>query len=913
MAEEMENIQKETIETASVLSTVIPLIETGTAAYNSYKVAAEAAAVAQGLLNGAISLNPVGLVAAGAVVAGAAIYGLYEAVTAETEAEKVHRIALEENNAAIQERTKSLEESQKAFSEEILNSKASYDHTKALADELFNLADASGNVAETDRARAEFILGELNNALGTEYDMVDGQIKKYGELQDSIYDTIEARKAESYLNVYRDEYEAALQREKEDREELTKQQAMMNDVLLQEASLQEEIMAKKEELAAKEQELNNADSESERQKILSEYLKIEGVIQDREGRLENLYKDNKEDFEALAAAESALQSTTETITGYETIVARVNEQDYAGAIAAVEEFAEATSDSEILSQEFAEGSTEKLGQLGFLYQDSMNGLIAALKAYEDEPSQITAAAVEKAVQEVSKRQSDYIEAGGTIKDGIITGYDGVNFGVGQDISLLLADLKDLTPSLKAAAGDLGVEGVSGFSESHDEWVAAAKNSVDGIVTNLNSEDSRTRVWQACYALGQYSVMAYNAGQDASSPAKEFIKASENSIAGIVKGVEDNKSEVRKVFEELAEETAKASFERKLQFAKTGEEIWKLKQQEVNGLLESEKEYLAEKRRIELEQEEQEYREKLENAKNAEARQKIIAERQKELKRQEQDAYLEILKEGAEEQKKILDACQKEAEEKKEQFIDDLEEIKDAQKDFYNDLDAGGLLETVTTTLGGDEYEVEGLRDWELENKALKNYSELLDKVSGRLKEGFGEDTEGYDEFMDEIRQNHKGDGGKFLAYLDMADDSELFRYISGYQENKKLREGISKDSFSEETSQLIDEFKKEWGKVPEEFFNIGDESAKNYGEGFRNSLYDILEEAISEIEYSFQSLSPTLTLVIGNGALGGGNAVTYNSTYNVIPSSGESTREQLAVIRTEETLREMRAKGGAVV
>lgn len=45
------------------------------------------------------------------------------------------------------------------------------ERTKNLWKELDNLADSSGKVQDKDKIRAEYILGELNEALGTEYTM----------------------------------------------------------------------------------------------------------------------------------------------------------------------------------------------------------------------------------------------------------------------------------------------------------------------------------------------------------------------------------------------------------------------------------------------------------------------------------------------------------------------------------------------------------------------------------------------------------------------------------------------------------------------------------------------------------------------------------------------------------------------
>lgn len=76
------------------------------------------------------------------------------------------------------------------------------ERTKNLWKELDNLADSSGKVQDKDKIRAEYILGELNEALGTEYTMTGNQIKNYQLMKQEIDDLIEKKKAMSYIDSY---------------------------------------------------------------------------------------------------------------------------------------------------------------------------------------------------------------------------------------------------------------------------------------------------------------------------------------------------------------------------------------------------------------------------------------------------------------------------------------------------------------------------------------------------------------------------------------------------------------------------------------------------------------------------------------------------------------------------------------
>lgn len=97
-----------------------------------------------------------------------------------------------------------------AASEAAMAELSQVDAVKMLADELFTLADASGRVDDSNRARAQFILDQLNNALGTEYEITGNVIKQYNELENSVYKAIEAKRMEILMSQAEENYKEAL-------------------------------------------------------------------------------------------------------------------------------------------------------------------------------------------------------------------------------------------------------------------------------------------------------------------------------------------------------------------------------------------------------------------------------------------------------------------------------------------------------------------------------------------------------------------------------------------------------------------------------------------------------------------------------------------------------------------------------
>lgn len=99
---------------------------------------------------------------------------------------------------------------------------AEIENTRRLTSELGNLVDANGKVKEGYEARVEYILNNLNNALGTEYELTNNQITKNGEVVQSladiekqVYDLIEAKKAQAVYEANASMYAESLKRQQE--------------------------------------------------------------------------------------------------------------------------------------------------------------------------------------------------------------------------------------------------------------------------------------------------------------------------------------------------------------------------------------------------------------------------------------------------------------------------------------------------------------------------------------------------------------------------------------------------------------------------------------------------------------------------------------------------------------------------
>lgn len=237
-----EWILKHGAEIKSILSGVV-------AAFAANKIASFASAIsgvitglkgataAQQGLNAAANSNPYILMAtaAAALVAVLGSYNksLYEAELAQDEFYQGTQELINQTSdhvAAIEANVQAYNEMAAARETSLQSGMSELAHTQSLANELRTLADENGRVSDENKARAEFILGELNTALGTEYTMTGNVISQYNDLTGAIDAVIEKKKAELILQAQEEAYREAILNRDAAEQELIKTEEEKADI-----------------------------------------------------------------------------------------------------------------------------------------------------------------------------------------------------------------------------------------------------------------------------------------------------------------------------------------------------------------------------------------------------------------------------------------------------------------------------------------------------------------------------------------------------------------------------------------------------------------------------------------------------------------------------------------------------------
>lgn len=204
-------------------------------------VATVAQQTAQKALNVVMNANPYVLLATAVIGATTALAALNLATKDTVEPLQVLTEEQQKVTESAIKAAEAFDEQQQATQEAMATSVDEMAHVQELADELMGLADASGKVAEKDQERANFLLTKMNEALGTEYQMVDGVIQQYGDLKTSIDEVIQSKLANSLLEAANADYVAAVQAEA--------------DALDRVRNAEQELLAQKEYYTQREDEI----------------------------------------------------------------------------------------------------------------------------------------------------------------------------------------------------------------------------------------------------------------------------------------------------------------------------------------------------------------------------------------------------------------------------------------------------------------------------------------------------------------------------------------------------------------------------------------------------------------------------------------------------------------------------------
>ena len=193
---------------------------------------------------------------------------------------------------------------------------AHIDAVERLKNELSTLVDENGKVKEGEKSRVQFILNELNSALGTEYSLNGDIIQNYKDLQKEIDGTIEKKRAKIKLDAEESKYKNAIEKQTEAVEGMKKAQQDLGMSYEDAKKKLEDYNKKSEDMLYMRGEFANLSK--------MEFDRKQAEMLQKAGEIDQL----KKNIEAYENYKGTVQMCTNDIKRYEDDYAKYTEGKY---------------------------------------------------------------------------------------------------------------------------------------------------------------------------------------------------------------------------------------------------------------------------------------------------------------------------------------------------------------------------------------------------------------------------------------------------------------------------------------------------------------------------------------------------------------------------------------------------------
>lgn len=455
-------------EIVSVIGIVVAAFET-MSIINTVTTAVNGASSAFGALSAVMSAHPIGMVVAAVGGLAVGISALTSLFSDNTEEVSENVRAAREVADAAREESQAFRDMKAAAEEKAAAELSNISNTERLWGELQKLTDESGNVAEADRARAEFIIGELNEALGTEIEMVDGQIQGYEELQDAIANTIAMKKAEILLQANEEEYTEAVKNCNEQqtkaakaKQEYLEAQSKANQLRLERDALREQDAANMFDGSMHERVVAA-------EKAYNEQAQIAATLHSAYDESAGKFADYCSTIETYESASVAMQQ------GNAEEVMDILDSKGKAYLKAADIAGEATEQEK---QQFLEQAQQMSAEYAFLADEYLKGTEG-----------ITEEMVQQAGEMAELAWSEYQKVGGKMNEsiisGVMSGSDSVNAAlkaiVTNGLNAAQSAANSYSPSTSNYVPKTGGAGTQSGANFYNNYYGGRKHAKGGIV------------------------------------------------------------------------------------------------------------------------------------------------------------------------------------------------------------------------------------------------------------------------------------------------------------------------------------------------------------------------------------------------------------------------------------------------
>lgn len=538
---------------------------------------------------GLIMAHP--LIAGGLLLGGllaAAIMDAYEHTEKWGDYTRATSDELEALSGKIDKSRDALNKSREAREQNLKKIEAEWGYTEKLKKELDGLVDKNGRVKKGYEGRAQFIVGELADALDMEIEYNEGIIENYQNISNEIDEMIETRKRAAIMNAFESEYQAAVRGSKEAQDNLTA--AVEHGRQVSKTYNEQRAKVKDLEMALNAVSRDGVDiqtalnglGESGR-RIWKEYYeegdtgyeitkKLKAAYDEEADALDALEDEYVRSTEAVANADQTYQDYQHTIKNYEGAMEAAAQSDTEGVNRCLEELKQgyqgAASEYEKQLQKMVSDAQTEYERLKKAHTDGEEGVTQAqvnaagvrmqqlekdLADYRNEVTKAFEVLPSEAAAAMEKNAGDMYGAGKTVADkgisGIATGAPqaeayGQSFagkygsGIVNSAQAGYNGAKYLVGQANAGAADN-----SGAEEAGSNWGAGYYNGMSRWEQHI-----RQKAWDI--AMG--AVQEANYAQISRSPSRAMMKTGRYFGEGYEIGIESEEDAVKKAAAGLAE-------------------------------------------------------------------------------------------------------------------------------------------------------------------------------------------------------------------------------------------------------------------------------------------------------------------------------------------------------------------------
>lgn len=537
----------------------IQSIGTMISTFTALKTATETATTAQLLLNAAQAATPVGLVAAGVAALAAGI--VYLATKTKDYTNEIEGLTEWEQNEIdkVYELKDSYQALKESRDEAVQDVQTEFDHYQKLVGELDNLVDKNGEVKEADQDRANFIISTLNEALGTEIEMVDGVIQNYNEEKAAIESLMETKRAQAILSANEEAYTSAIENQKTALDQYTSSLGIYNQNKAELADLEERYN--------KIADMTSAEYAKANDLLVSETTAAEMLAQEQQ-ELINKMNGAKE---AIVLSKTAYKNAEDQYIEYQTTIK--NYEGLSSAIISgdaekikialsqmVNDFITAeTGSKEALEQQVADmeanyNDLKKAVESGSSIVtkemvDEAAAMVKAAKAELDKlPDEASSAANKAASNYATTFGSDSNLAlaasnAGKVRDSAKNGLepDGSEKTAGENfVTGYVGGIEVKIPDAESAASGVGNSSTRALNSSigaqspSKETYSSGEHFGQGFINGMNSK--KAPIWQTAWNLAKHALAALRKGQQEGSPSKLTFQSGQYFTQGYINGI-----------------------------------------------------------------------------------------------------------------------------------------------------------------------------------------------------------------------------------------------------------------------------------------------------------------------------------------------------------------------------------------